>query len=95
MKRYHEEQHIIARNFKERLRMVRSFEGKWQEQRGRYRKRDAHDCGKTRCALCSHEKVYGIRSHRQEIADQDFREQLQEAVGLNRPASADHEESER
>jgi hypothetical protein len=48
------------------------------EQIGRFRKKDAYDCGKTRCIICHGEKVLGITAMREIRADLDFREQLEE-----------------
>ena len=67
MKRYHDEQHIIERHFRERLRFARGT-GKWQTQRGRYRKRDPYDCGNTRCGICHMDKRFGHQPTRQEMA---------------------------
>ncbi len=54
MKRYHDarDQRIINRNFKERQRMSKDRSVKFNIQRGRYRKKDAYDCGNVGCMIC-------------------------------------------
>ena len=83
MKRYHQEQRIINKQIKRRQGMRTSFISgqplpptKWDTQRGRYRKKDAHDCGKTDCCLCHYEKVCEIAPIQQKRADVNFKEQL-------------------
>jgi hypothetical protein len=49
------------------------------EQIGRFRKKDAYDCGITRCPICHSDKFPSRYSTIQEdIADLNFKEQLKE-----------------
>lgn len=59
MKRWHEERHIMRRQYREGLSLgiVRGPDY--------YRKRDAHDCGNPRCGLCHREKRFGHQPTRQ------------------------------
>ena len=79
MKRYHEEQHIIERNFRERLRLRLGYGSKKQEQRGRYRKHDAYDCRHTRCFMCHGGKLNQEPTLAERRSRRAFREQLVEA----------------
>ena len=47
-------------------------------QKGRFRKQDAHDCGKAQCQCCHFEKLYAIPSAQQRRADTSYHEQLHE-----------------
>lgn len=49
------------------------------DQPGRFRKRDAHDCGRARCQLCHGYKVPKRElTRRERLADRVFREQVRE-----------------
>ena len=61
MRRYHQELPIMQRQLREGLRL-----GKPQTA-GYYRKRDAHDCGRTRCGVCHRDKRFGHTPTRQEL----------------------------
>lgn len=53
------------------------------DQPGRFRKRDAHDCGRARCQVCHGYKFPKREPTRQErVADRVFREQLVERRNL-------------
>jgi hypothetical protein len=70
MKRYHEERRILVRQQREARRLGKPLPA------GYYRKRDAHDCGHTRCGICHREKRFGHTLTRQELAaEQRFKEQ--------------------
>lgn len=48
-------------------------------QAGRFRKKDAFDCGKSKCYICHNDKLPKRTKHEQELlSDLDFREQLRE-----------------
>lgn len=99
MRRWHQEKSITLRNWRNlrRLRIDSAknygevgrdpYDLKYKEdnQIGRYRKRDAYDCGNTRCYLCHNEKLPKRQKHEQEmIADVDFKEQLKELENGNK-----------
>jgi hypothetical protein len=46
--------------------------------KGRFRKRDPHDCGKARCQLCHGEKIFGKPSANQRRANVAFAQGLLE-----------------
>lgn len=81
MKRYHQpaEQRVIARNHREHVRL----KGAAYLPAGHFRKRDAHDCGRTLCRICHYAKWQRNGGHeltrQEERADIATREQLQEA----------------
>lgn len=87
MKRYSEDQNIIKREHDRRLAMYyRCRQGsnpmppnKFDLQKGRYRKKDAFDCGNPGCVMCHYEKVLKIKSHNQKKSDISFREQLKDS----------------
>ena len=62
MKRFHVELALMARN-------RRHAEGMGKGRSiGYFRKRDAYDCGNTRCGICHPEKRFGHKPTRQELA---------------------------
>ena len=61
MKRFHEEVAITER----RVALARRYKFGFRD-RGRYRKKDPFDCGKTRCGICHHNKILGHSETRQE-----------------------------
>jgi hypothetical protein len=79
VKRYHDEQHIIERNHRARIRLVGTADGKFQ-QRGRYRKQDAYDCHHTRCFMCHSEKYGKDKGMKRRSQDLSFREQVKECA---------------
>lgn len=93
MRRWHQETSITLRNWRNWRRMHIESAKDYGEvgrdpyavtdardlQIGRYRKRDAWDCGNTRCYICHNEKLPKRQKHEQEMmADTDFKEQLKE-----------------
>lgn len=49
------------------------------EQKGRFRKKDAFDCGNVQCRLCHGDKFPKREKHEHELkSDFDFKEQLRE-----------------
>jgi hypothetical protein len=78
MQRWHREQARTRREWRAHQRFVHGdlpTGCRCDEEAGRFRKMRALDCGRPRCQVCHFEKVHGIRSHRQRVADLDFREQ--------------------
>lgn len=71
MRRWHSERHIASRNAKQAHRL-----GKGPVALGRYRKRDAFDCGKAGCMLCHGEKVVGVVPRSVRMADVRMAEQV-------------------
>jgi hypothetical protein len=45
-------------------------------QVGRFRKQRGMGCGRARCQVCHFEKIHGIKTHKERLADLRFREQL-------------------
>src|SRR5271167_1252057 len=101
MKRWHEDLHIIVRQWRKHRRMhVESnktrfgFAGqdpyevdcRCDDEISRFRKKDAYDCGKAKCKVCHADKFPWRRSTVQETtAEVSFPEQLSE---LRTPNSA-------
>ena len=84
MQRYHEE---LPRTIREHRRHVREKHG-WPKvpvtcicdlQTGRFRKRDAFDCGHSRCFLCHGEKLLGRPSVKDRIRQDRVRDSLADA----------------
>lgn len=79
MYRWHKEKHIAERNLANR---IKSHSGskpyRFVGQPGRFRKKDAWDCGQTQCYVCHSDKIDGNKTHQEIAADADFAEQLLE-----------------
>lgn len=95
MKRWHEETHIAYRNQQNHLNSHRESNknrGKspddidcvCDQQMGRFRKKDAYDCGKAKCFTCHSDKLLGYKQHQEEIADLSFIEQISEYFVVNK-----------
>ncbi|HLW64197.1 MAG TPA: hypothetical protein VKS79_02685 [Gemmataceae bacterium] len=82
MKRWHREVHIARRNHREHLRGYgwpkRQVHCTSELQKGRFRKKDAHDCGKARCLLCHFHKVFDLPQIKDKMKEFSFREQLRD-----------------
>lgn len=89
MKRWHQELAISIRNWKNRRRMEidsakrhgavgRDPFDTGDKELGRYRKKDAYDCGNTKCYICSCDKLLGHKHEQEVLSDLDFAEQLKE-----------------
>lgn len=95
MKRWHEEINVANRNWRNHRRMhVESnkdhsrnrigidpyeVDCTCDDQVGRFRKRDAYDCGKPHCFSCHSEKYPKRSLTEQELrSDRDFEEQVKE-----------------
>ncbi|MEW6211279.1 MAG: hypothetical protein AB1631_23135 [Acidobacteriota bacterium] len=81
MKRYHQERERTRREHRFHLRWVHN----WPErpvdcvcelQAGRFRKKKALDCGRSRCLVCHFDKVLGIPSHKDRIRRLRFKDSL-------------------
>ena len=71
MKRYHEETHIIKREWKKACSLGRVL------SKGHYRKKDGFDCGKSSCLCCHSDKFPRRLKTKQEIKSlNDFSDQL-------------------
>lgn len=60
MRRYHSETTITKRNHRNHLKMYSRLGLSTcprDQQVGRFRKKDAYDCGKSRCFICSHDQL--------------------------------------
>ena len=52
------------------------------EQMGRFRKKDAYDCGNTQCYMCHGDKFpKRTKTRQEEVADLSFKEQLSDLEG--------------
>jgi hypothetical protein len=93
MKRWHEDERIARREWKKHRRMhVESNKDRGKigadpyvvdcecdEQIGRFRKKDAWDCGNTQCGVCHSDKFPKRSKHEHEILSElSFKEQLKE-----------------
>lgn len=89
MKRWHEEKHITYRNWRNHIDIHRESNKSrgispddinciCDYQTGRFRKKDAYDCGKSGCFVCHSDKALGEKSHKENIADFNFTEQVSE-----------------
>ena len=77
MKRYHQELERTKRVHRFHLRWVHNWPTKpvdciCELQVGRFRKRKALGCGRTRCLVCHYEKVLGIPSAKDHIREYRF-----------------------
>jgi len=99
MKRWHEDYRVTLREWKEHRRShvddninssgsrvgkdPNEVDCSCDDQKGRFRKKDAWDCGKARCGICHGDKWPRRILHPQEqIAELNFKEQLR---GVNEP----------
>jgi len=90
MRRYHTELHITLRHWRDHLRFHQNSNiargispagvaCDCERQPGRFRKRDAYDCGLPRCGVCHPHKQLGHQPTRQErLSQQRMIEQLGE-----------------
>jgi hypothetical protein len=94
MKRWHEDYKITLREWKKHRRSHTERNKDWQksigvsayvvdcecdEQKGRFRKKDAFDCGNKKCYMCHSDKFPKRSKSKQEIEfDLKFQEQIQE-----------------
>lgn len=78
--RKHRQTHVESNEWRAHLRVGISskvVDCECDEQIGRFRKKDAFDCGNPRCGICHFDKFYGrYKSPQQQLADLAFREQL-------------------
>ncbi len=82
MKRWHDDVRTMLRQLD-----VQKLSHKWSGERefpldplGRFRKKHALDCGKTKCGICHWEKIRRIKTYKEKIADQETEEQMKEFV---------------
>lgn len=93
MKRWHEDYKISLREMKKHRKMHVERNKTWvkvpgksayevdcvcDEQVGRFRKKDAYDCGRPRCYVCHSEKIMNIAKHKDKVSDLSFKEQVRE-----------------
>jgi hypothetical protein len=80
MKRYHRELERTKRVHRLHLRgahsNVASINCICEFQIGRFRKRKAFGCDKSRCLLCHYEKIFGIASVKDRIRERRFLDSL-------------------
>jgi hypothetical protein len=85
MKRYHQELKRTERVHQLHLRgahkEIASTNCVCEFQTGRFRKRKAFGCGKSRCLLCHYEKIFGIASVKDRIREQQFLDSLNDYFG--------------
>lgn len=95
MKRWHEDYKIILREWKKHRRShvesnkrnsnnrigisAYKVDCECDEQKGRFRKKDAFDCGIPHCKICHYNKYPKREKHEHEMkSDFDFKEQLKD-----------------
>jgi len=77
MKRWHQDFRITHREWTKHRRTYHPDSAcPCDDQAGRFRKTDAHDCGRARCFLCHHAKLLRQKTHEERLADVSLREQL-------------------
>ena len=85
MKRYHQELERTERIHRLHLRRAHeeaaSITCICEFQVGRFRKRKAFGCGKSRCLLCHYEKIFSIASVKDKIREQRFYDSLNDYFG--------------
>src|SRR5690606_24663361 len=97
MKRWHEDYRITFREWKKHHRSHVESNKNWvrevgkdpyevdcvcDEQKGRFRKKDAWDCGNTRCYICHSDKYPKRDLTKQErLADMKMKERMRELEG--------------
>jgi len=97
MRRWNEDYKITLREWKKHRRSHVESNKSWinrigvsayvvdcerDEQKGRFRKKDAFDCGNTQCRICHSDKYPKREKHEHELkSDVDFKEQLKELRG--------------
>jgi hypothetical protein len=77
MKRYHQELERTRRVHRRHLRGLHNWPVSvlhcvCEFQIGRFRKRKAFGCGRSRCLLCHFEKIFGISSVKTRIGEQRY-----------------------
>ncbi len=85
MRRYHSELELIRHRHREHLREVHGWPRRVVNcacdlQAGRFRKRKARGCGRTRCLLCHYEKVLKIPSRQERVHAQAFYDSLADSM---------------
>jgi len=82
MKRWHQEVHLTLREWKKYLRFHDRYnfvDCKYNKQKGRFRKKDAGDCGNPRCYICHSDKFPKRDKTSQEIKfKMKMKEQIEE-----------------
>lgn len=81
MKRYHQELERTKRVHRQHLRDLHQWPRQeidcvCEFQVGRFRKRKALGCGKSRCLLCHFDKIFGLRSVKDRTRHQRFLDSL-------------------
>ena len=81
MKRCHQELERTKRIYQLHLRGMRGSQVSpvnciCEFQTGRFRKRKAFGCGKSRCLLCHYEKIFSIASVKDKIQEQQYLDSL-------------------
>ena len=77
LKRYHQELERTKRVHRQHLRDLHQWPRQeidcvCELQVGRFRKRKALGCGKSRCLLCHFDKIFGLQSVKDQIRQQRF-----------------------
>lgn len=95
MKRWHQDEKIARREWRKHRRMHVQQKLDWNpngvgqdpfvvdckcdDQIGRFRKKDAYDCGRAGCMVCaSHKFPYRQKTERELFYDKDFQQQLKD-----------------
>jgi hypothetical protein len=79
MRRWHQERLICFKHWREHSHFAHDGGATGcanDHQIGRFRKSRGLGCGRARCQLCHFEKIHGVRSHYQRVADIRYLDQL-------------------
>lgn len=80
MRRWHEDKKVMHRN-RRKLRWMETYgvvlpSKTFKSQLGRFRKKDAFDCGNAGCVSCHCDKILGVPTRQERKAALAFKEQL-------------------
>jgi hypothetical protein len=83
VKRYHQDLERIKRAHRTHLREVHNWPKKaidcqCELQAGRFRKKKALGCGRSRCLVCHYDKLTGIKSANDWIREQQFEDSMED-----------------
>lgn len=85
MKRYHSETHITKRNHRNHLKIhgwpKKPVDCPCDKQAGRFRKKDAYDCGNTKCFICHSNKLPKRTKTKQEEKSDLYLKESQSPTG--------------
>ena len=85
MKRFQQDKKITERNHREHLRSVHGWPKKPVDcpcdlQAGRFRKKDAYDCGRTMCRVCHYEKWLNDGGHAETLQEKKAKQRMRDGL---------------